>query len=391
MRLFTLRNIIILLVVLCVGYLIFTKLMFHGGAPGSAFGGMGPMPVGVAEVPERTITEWSEYSGRLVAVDQAEIRAQVSGILDKIHFKDGEMVEKGDRLFTIDPRPYEAAMQVAAARASFAESEFKRAQLLMTDKAISQREFDQRKNDAEVARAEMIRARLNLDYTQIKAPISGRVGRAEVTVGNLIETGPNSRVLTTIVASEKLYADFEIDEAHFIKYTQAGVSGSRNVADVPVMMALTGETDFPHVGHIESFDNKVDASSGTIRVRAVFDNADGQLVPGMFSRVRIGGASEQKAVLITDRAVGTDQSKKFVLVVLPDNKTERREVKLGGMAEGLRIVTEGLKPGEKIIVSGMQRVMMPGQEVKPEIVPMDAADAPPPMESPKDSPQGAAS
>jgi len=354
-------------VILVITYIAF-KFLYHGmsfGPPG------GPMPVGVAEVIERNVTQWSEYAGRLVPVDQAQVRPQVSGVIQSVLFKDGDLVKKGDPLFSIDPRPYEAALAAATARAGFAEAEFKRALELIKDKALPQREFDQRKSEAASARAELINAKLNLEYTQVKAPISGRAGRAEVTAGNLVASGPNTPLLTTIVASDRLYADFEIDEARFVPYTQAGISGSHNVEMVPVMMALTGENDFTHAGKVESFDNSINVASGTIRVRAVFDNTENTLVAGMFARIRLGSPGVTKAILITDRAIGTDQSKKFVIVVHDDNKTEHRDVTLGDTADGLRIVTSGLKPGEKIVVSGLQRIMMPGQEVKPEIVPME--------------------
>jgi len=367
-RLFS-KKLLLLIIILLIAAYIALKIMFPAIGMGHP---NGPVPVSAAEVIERNITQWNEYSGRLVPVDQAQVRPQVAGVIDKVLFTDGALVKKGDPLFTIDPRPYQAALDAAQAHATFADSEFKRAQSLMSDKAIPQREFDQRKSDAANARAMLTQARLNLEYTQVKAPISGRASRAEVTAGNLVETVPNAPLLTTIVANDKLYADFEIDEAHFIPYSHAGVNGSAGISDIPVMMALTGEPDFTHAGKIESFDNSINIASGTIRVRSVFDNADGQLVAGMFARIRLGSVGETKAILISDRAVGTDQSKKFVIVVHDDNKTEHREITLGDTSDGLRIVTSGLNAGDKIVVSGLQRIMMPGQEVKPEMVPMDA-------------------
>jgi multidrug efflux system membrane fusion protein len=193
-----------------------------------------------------------------------------------------------------------------------------------------------------------------------------------------VEAGNNAPVLASVVSSNPVYADFEIDEKTFLEYAHAHMTGRDDVSKIPVMMALTGETGTPHTGHMESFDNRLNNASGTVRVRAVFDNADNVLVPGLFIHIKLGGADETDQFLITDRAVGTDQSKKFVLVVGDDNKTEHREVKLGSITDdGLRVVQEGLKAGDKIIVSGMQRVMMPGQPVAPEVVPMDAKEAPP--------------
>jgi len=369
-----LKTVIKIAVVAGIGYFLYTTFMPHGGAGG--WGAQGPSPVSVAEVVQKQIRQWHDFSGRLVAVDQAEVRPQVSGVIEAVHFTDGAMVNKDDVLFTIDPRPFETAFQSANAKAVLAESDMRRAQKLINEKAIPQQEYDQKRNAIAVARADLARAKLDLDYTQVKAPISGRVSRAEITVGNLVSVS-NSPLLATVIANTPIYADFEIDEATFLEYAHAHMTGNDQVKQIPVAMALTGETGAPHTGHIESFDNRLNNASGTVRVRAVFDNADGVLVPGLFAHIKLGGASETDAILITDRAVGTDQSKKFVLVVGDDNKAQHREIKLGSITEdGLRVVTDGLKPGEKIIVSGMQRVMMPGQEVKPEVVAMDAKEPP---------------
>lgn len=379
------RKYILFLVILAgVGYLGYMRFVVPGmmmpGGPGGA------VPVSVAEVIERDVLQWHEFSGRLVAVDQAEIRPQVSGIVESVHFEDGAQVNKGDLLFVIDPRPFEAALQAANARFVLADSELARASALLKDKAISQRDYDQRKNAAAVARADLLTAKLNLDYTKIKAPIAGKVSRAEVTVGNLVEAGMNAPLLTTVVANNNMYADFEIDEATYLKYAHGGATGKD--AQIPVVMELESASLPPREGRVESFDNRLNPASGTLRVRAVFDNTDGLLVPGLFARIKLGSAGMQKAVLITDRAIGTDQNKKFVLVVGADGKAEHREVKLGSRADGLRIVNEGLKPGEKIVVSGLQRVMMPGQPVTPETVPMEekapaaGTSAAPPPEAP---------
>lgn len=367
------KKTIVLLLVAAGGYYAYTRYLGHGGwggAPGGA------PPVSVAEVIEKSIRPWHDFSGRLTAVDQVEIRPRVSGTIMKVHFEDGAMVKRGDPLFTIDPRPYEAALQAAQARAVMMDAEMQRAKTLRGDKAIAQRDFDQRRNDAEVARAELTRAKLDLDYTHITSPITGRVGRAEITEGNLVETNAGAPVLTTVVSISPIYADFEIDEDTYLEYVQAKATSKEASPAIPVTLQLTGETGPGHAGHIESFDNRLSSATGTIRVRAMFDNADGMLVPGLFARIQIGAPAQTDSLLITDRAVGTDQNKKFVIVVGAENKTERREIKLGPLADGLRVVKEGLKPGEKIIVSGMQRVMMPGQPVTPEMVPMDGSAAP---------------
>lgn len=378
-------------IALVVVYLLVTRLMPQGG-PG--WGGGGAPPVSVAQVVERNVREWHDFSGRINAVDQAEVRPRVSGVIQQVKLTEGGMVNEGDVLFVIDPRPFAAAVTGAEgslgqanAQLALASSDMNRAQILIKDKAIPQHQYDQNRNALNVAQASvktaqanLDTARLNYDYAYVKAPITGRVSRAEITVGNLVEGGGNAPILTTVVASGQVYADFEIDEATFLPYAKAGmVDGStENVQTIPVTLALTGEEGYPHQGRLKSFDNRINLASGTIRARALFENTDGALLSGMFAHIRLGGPVEKKALLITERAIGTDQSKKFVIVVGEDNKTEHREITLGGMTDdGLRMVEAGLKPGEKIIVSGTQRVMMPGQPVTPEVVAMDYKEPPP--------------
>ncbi len=362
------KKIVGLAVIAGVAYFVYERFMPHG--PGGGMGMGGAAPVSVAEVLEKDVQQWHDFSGRVVAVDMVDIRPRVSGTIDKVHFSNGQMVKAGDQLFTIDPRPYRAVLESATARATLADADLKRAQQLVAEKAVPQREYDQRKNDAAVAHADLVTAKLNLQYTDITAPISGRISRAEITQGNLVEAGPNAPVLTSIVSSNPIYADFEIDEATYLQYAQSRSTHNGQSSKIPVSMALMGEDGFPHKGAIDSFDNKLNDTSGTIRVRASFDNADGALVPGLFAHVRIGETATSKALLITDRAVGTDQNKKFVMVVDKDNKAQYREVKLGVNVDGLRVVADGLKPGEKIIVNGLQRAR-PGAPVTPEMVPMD--------------------
>lgn len=372
---------------------------WFGSAP-QDMGQMGAAPVSVAQVVSRRVQSWKSFSGRLVAVDKAEVRPQVSGIIQSVHFTNGAQVKKGDLLFTIDPRPFtaevnraEGALASAEAEHTLASKEMERAEGLIQNKVIPQREYERRQNALRVAKASlqsakaaMQVAKLNLAYTKVTAPISGMVGRAEITAGNLVEVNMGAPLLTSVVANSPIYADFEMDETTYLTYAR------RPAADddaIPVRLELGSGNAAAHTGVIESFDNHLDSATGTIRARAVFENADGTLVPGLFARITVGGASEVEALLITDRAVGTDQNKKFVLVVGDDGIVNYREVKLGGMADKLRIVTEGLKAGEKIVVNGLQRAR-PGTPVTPEIVPMDAPDAVPAVPPAEVAPEAAA-
>lgn len=340
------------------------------------------VPVSVAAAIERPVTEYDEFSGRLEAIDQVAVRPRVAGYIQSIHFTPGAMVKRGDTLFVIDPKPFEAevaraeaAVAAASARLALTGSELARAQRLLEERAIAQREFEERSNaqrEAQAAlqsaQAALELARLNLGYTRITAPIDGRVSRAEVTVGNLVAAGASGPALTSIVSTARLYATFEADEQTYLKLAAAGAA--RGAGRLPVYMGLTHEQGHPRQGVLEFVDNRLDPQSGTIRVRAVFDNADGVLTPGLFARVKVGGGADKPAVLINDRAVGTDQSKKFVFVVDGENKVAWREVRLGPVIDGLRVVREGLAAGDVIVVNGLQRVR-PGAVVAPTAVPMD--------------------
>ena len=366
------KKLLFLIIIVGIGYFVYARFFMMPPGGHGMMGMMGgPAPVSVAEVIERDVQQWQEFAGRIIPVDSAEIRPQVSGLIDKIHFKEGEYIEKGAPLFTIDQRPYKAALDAAQAQYTLADSELQRAKMLLEAKAISQREFDQRRNASEVARANLTKAKLDYDYTLIRSPISGRVGRAEITVGNLVSDGGSAPVLTTIVADKPVYADFEIDEDAFLEYMLAVGSDSEKLKSVPVYLGLSSEDGEPHVGLVQSFDNQLNMSTGTIRVRTIFDNESGNLVPGLFARIRLGSAGESRVILITDRAIGTDQNKKFVLAVDAENKAEYREITIGGIVEGLRVVTSGLKAGDKIVVNGTQRAR-PGAPLAPEMVPMDA-------------------
>ena len=356
------------------------------------------MPVSVAAVAESDVNAWDEFSGRLEAVERVDVRSRVAGAVQAVHFREGALVKKGDLLITIDPAPYaaeaeraEAQVAAAQARLTHAQGDHARAQRLWDDRAISQREYDDRLNglrEAEAnlraAQAQREAARLNLGYTQVRAPVAGRIGRLEVTVGNLVAAGPGAPVLTTLVSVSPIYASFDTDEQTVVRALGSlpgGSSARALIERIPVQMGTSGSNETPYQGHLQLIDNQVDARSGTIRVRAAFDNKDGTLIPGQFARIRLGQAQATKALLVNERAVGTDQSKKFVLVVGADNKAEYREVTLGASVNGLRVVKGGLKGGERIVVSGLQRVR-PGALVQPNPVSMEAkAEVPPAHEA----------
>lgn len=344
-------------------------------------------PVSVAAVVQSDVATWNEFSGRLEAIERVDIRSRVAGTVQSVHFREGALVKKGDLLVTIDPAPYAAEVQraeaqvaAAQARLAFTNSEFKRAEALLQDKAIALREHDERGNaqreaDANLraAQAALTTAKLSLGYTEVRAPVAGRVGRLEITVGNLISAGPGAPVLTTLVSVSPIYASFDADEqvvTRALHELPPGASARAQLERIPVEMGTSDSADTPVKGHLQLVDNQVDARSGTVRVRAVFDNADGALMPGQFARLRMGQVKASSALLINERAVGTDQSKKFVMVVGPDNKAQYREVKLGANVNGLRIVTDGLKANERIVVNGLQRVR-PGALLEPQPVAMD--------------------
>ncbi len=343
-----------------------------------------PTPVSVAVVEQRDLVSWAEFSGRLEAIERVEIRSRVSGVVEAVHFSQGALVKQGDLLVSIDQAPYQAEFEraqaqllAAEARVALAANEHERGQKLMSTQNVSQRDLDARLNglreaqaNERAARAALQSARLNLDYTQIRAPIGGRIGRLEVTVGNLVAAGAAAPLLTTLVSVDPLYAGFNADEGAMLRAlaTLPG-GGARDLKRIPVQMGTATSEGTPFSGQLHFVDNTVDAATGTVRVRALFDNADGLLMPGQFVRLRMGQARTEPALVINERAVGTDQNKKFVFVLGPDNKAVWREITLGGSAEGLRIVTGGLKAGEQIVVNGLQRIR-PGATLAPEQVPM---------------------
>ena len=351
-----------------------------------------PPKVTVAEVALRPVTEWDEVTGRLEAVDTVAVRPRVSGYVSAVRFEEGAIVRRGDLLFQIDPRPFQAQVDRLAAERHRAEAvsdrartELQRAERLRAEDAMSAEEFDRRaaflrETAAEAAAidAALDAAELDLEFTRVTAPIGGRVGRAIVTEGNLVSSGPGeATLLTTIVSIDPIHAHFDADESIFLKYVDLAREGRRDTArntTQPIRMALAGDEGYPLEGRLDFLDNRLDPGTGTIRGRAIFRNPNGELTPGLFVRLRLPSGSAHPGVLIQDRAVGTDLDKRFVFVVTSDRTIEYRPVSLGPLADGLRIVRDGLEPGERIVVSGLQRVQ-PGMTVDPEVVAMDATEA----------------
>ncbi|HEY4246065.1 MAG TPA: efflux RND transporter periplasmic adaptor subunit [Lacunisphaera sp.] len=335
--------------------------------------------VTVTPVEVKLVTEFEEITGRVDATETVELRARVSGHLEEVHFNAGQLVKKGDILFTIDPRWYKAQFDLATARADVATREAKRAGDLLAASALSSEETESRRAKAAEAVAELDTARLDLDHTEVRAPISGRISRALVTEGNLVSGSPgNATLLTTIVTTGDVYVYADLDESALLKFNRIARENHllMESGHVPVDMQLEDEMDYPRHGFIESMDNHVNPETGTLTVRMLFPNQDGALLPGLFARVRVPVSSPQNTLLVSERAIGTDQSQKFVLTVAKDNMVAYRTVKLGGNFDGKRVVREGLAPGETIIVDGLQRVR-PGMTVSPVTEVAATTSAPP--------------
>jgi multidrug efflux system membrane fusion protein len=327
-----------------------------------------------------TVQIWKDFSGRLRAVDFVELRPQVSGTIQEIRFEDGQIVNKGDILLVIDPSPYEAAaaqatadLQSAKNQLSLAQKELVRAEDLIKTEAISKRIYDERQNTARVAKsavdaaeARLSQAKIDIDRAYVKAPITGRISRAELTVGNLVQAGGAAPLLTTIASNEGIYADFEVDEQTYLKNVFATARDREAQAKIPLQMILKADTSVTYDGVIQSFDNRIDPATGTIRARALFDNKDGSLLPGMFVSIRLGTPSNDAKIMVTEKAIGTDQNRKFVYVVGTENKVTYREVKLGETIDGKRIVTDGLQDGDKVITEGIMK-MRPDMVVNPQV------------------------
>jgi multidrug efflux system membrane fusion protein len=328
------------------------------------------VPVGVQTLAPQDVRLWSSFSGRTRAVDYAEIRPEVSGKITEIRFTDGQDVKAGAVLFVIDPAPYIAAAAKAEANLASARSaeklaaiEADRAAKLLPNQNVPVSVYDQRVNDVRVAQAavqaaeaQLKQARIDLDHAYVKAPIAGRISRAELTVGNLVQTGPNPPVLTTIASSGDIYVDFEVDEQTYLASIRANAVALGSERQVPVEVSAQGDASHVYRGRIESFDNRIDTASGTIRARARFANDDGALVPGMFVSVKLASAHNPDTLLVPERAVSTDQNKKFVYVVGQDNKVAYRETTLGPQVGAARVVLSGLSAGDRVITDGVQHV-----------------------------------
>ena len=342
-----------------------------------------PAPqVTVAAAISRKITESDDFTGRFEAVERVEVRPRVSGYIASVSFKEGSEVKKGDVLFLIDPRPYQAERDKAAAglaqarsQLALAKSERERAVKLIAQHALSQEEYDTRtagseqaQANVEAAKAALDAAALNLEFTRVTAPISGRISRALVTSGNFVTNGQTP--LTTLVSLDPIYVSFDGDEQEYLKYIRsARQSAEAHDARNPVQVALANEDGFPHQGVMVFVDNALDPATGTIRSRALLDNHDRQFTPGLFARIRLLGSAQHDAVLVNDSAIGTDQTVRYVLVVGKDSKVEYRPVQLGPVVDGLRVVQSGLASGETIVVNGLQRVR-PGAQVQAQRVAM---------------------
>jgi len=353
------------------------------GGPADAQGGPPQAPpVSVAPAVQRQVADSEEFSGRLEAAEYVELRPRVTGIVDKVHFADGALVRKGELLFSIDPRPFEAEAaraqsQLASTKARFelAHSELARAQKLLDAQAVSKQEVDQLSSghrtsqaDIEGAEAALRIARLNIEYAQVRSPIAGRVSRAHVTAGNVVN---EQSVLTSIAGVSRIYAYFDGSERTYLRLKDAKAGGKAP----KVRMALLDEQGFPHEGQVDFIDNRLNPQTGAIRMRVSFDNTAGRFTPGLSARLRMESANAYDAVLVPERAIGTDQTKKFVYVVAADGKPQFREVRLGALADGMRIVQGGVKGGEHVVVDGLQRIQ-PGMTVAPQLLQVDAKGMP---------------
>ncbi|NCF06742.1 efflux transporter periplasmic adaptor subunit [Kosakonia sp. H7A] len=348
--------------------------------------------VSAANVVVKSISQWDSFNGRIEAVESVQLRPRVSGYIDKVNYTDGQEVKKGEVLFTIDDRTYRAALEQAQAtlaraktQASLAQSEANRTDKLINTNLVSREEWEQRRSaavqaqaDIRAAQAAVDAAQLNLDFTKVTAPIDGRASRALITSGNLVTAGDSASVLTTLVSQKTVYVYFDVDESTYLHYqnlARRGQGASSNHLALPVEIGLVGEEGYPHQGKVDFLDNQLTPSTGTIRMRALLDNAQRQFTPGLFARVRLPGSAEFKATLIDDKAVLTDQDRKYVYIVDKDGKAQRRDITPGRLADGLRIVQQGLTPGDRVIVDGLQKVFMPGMPVNAKTVAMTASTA----------------
>ena len=379
-----------------LGVLLALSVAVLAGCSGQAAENAQPPPPGVSAAPVlvRQISQWDDFSGHVEAVETVDLRPRVSGYIDRVNYQEGQEVRKGEVLFTIDSRSYRAELaraqaELARARsqAELGRSEAARAKKLSELQAISTETYEQRRSAAAEAQASVAgaqaavdAARLNLEFTRVRAPISGRAGRALVTAGNLVSAGDTASVLTTLVSLDKVHVHFDTDERTFLHYAELARKGQRpseNGAGVPVQVGLVGEEGFPHTGVVDFLDNQVDPATGTIRARALLDNSDRSFTPGLFARVRVLGSGQVSAMLVDDKAVLTDQDRKYVYVVDAKGMAQRKDVQLGRTAEGLRIVESGLASNDRVIVNGVQKVFFPGMPVNAKNVVMGAPEVVP--------------
>jgi RND family efflux transporter MFP subunit len=380
-----------------MGLLVGLSACSPGGAPGGPGAG-GPPAVSVVPAVARQVQEADEFTARLEAPDTVALRARVAGTLEGVHFKEGQLVSKGQLLFTLDARPFQAEVgraeaQLAAARsqADLARSELARAEKLVDIQAVSGQEIDQLRAavrnaqaQAQSAQALLTQAQLNLGYTRITSPVAGRSSRTGVTVGNLVGVG--EPVLTTVVSTDRIHAYFDASEALYLKYGNAARAGTQASAPAAatVKLGLANEQGFAHTGRLDFVDNRLDTATGTVRARAVFDNKDGRFTPGLSARLQLSGAGAFDAVLVPERAITTDQNRKLVLVVGDKNIVQPRPVEVGALVGGMRVV-KGVKAGESVIVEGLLRAF-PGAPVTPQVLKVDAEGMPlptPPAAAPK--------
>ncbi len=404
------------------GLLVLSGVLAGCNPPAPAVAETPPSPVSVSQPVARVVVDHDDYEGRIAAVETVEVRARVRGHLMKVAFQDGQLVKAGDLLYEIDPRPYQATLdqakaQLAAADANLelAKREYDRASALLRQRAASREEVDVWVGKQGVAKADRVKAeaaveqaQLDLDFTKITSPIKGKISRTLVTAGNLVNAGGGETLLTTITSVDPVYVTFDVDERAVLRYRKMGVHGSKpggavpslKELKIPVHVGLEGEADYPHQGLIDFADNRVNPATGTIQARGILPNPSGLLDAGMRARVRVPVSEPHPSLLITERAVGTDQGRRFVYVVNDKNVAQRRDVKLDRVLEGLQVVTEGLKPQDWVIVNGIQRVrdetkVEPHQVAMPgaaALVPRPADAGPPDAaETPKSAkPAGAA-
>lgn len=340
--------------------------------------------VDVAPILVKRVRQWNSFNGRITAVESVDVRPRVSGYVKSISYREGDEVKRGDILFTIDPRPYKAALdsataQLERARAAtiLAELREQRVQKLLPKNVVSQEEADSRHADLVRSQADVLDAeagvdlaKLNLEFTQVRASIDGRTGHAMLTVGNLAVA--DQTLMTTMVSQDPVYVDFDPDEQSYIRYSTYAKQGRQSTNGLPVRVGLANEDGYPHLGTVHFVDNQLDSTTGTIRLRAKLSNAKRQFTPGLFARVELADANDSQLMLIDDKAVMTDQDRKFVYVLSPDNTAQRKDVKLGRTADGLRIVESGLAQDDRVIVGGLQRIYFSGAAVNPSEVPMIA-------------------